>query len=183
MVWIYSPEDDKANQACESTLFQNEQIVLARKMFRTYRVDVTTIRNDKIREEYEKSTPSFHFFDPKGAQVARLAGRKATSLSSFTTLMEKTWGTSFKTRLKTYARSMTKLLDRLDKIEARKLILEREKLRLTEKPNPRKQRAVAADEKKLDEMISSFNEDEQKLTESVLLRPEYLPRAEAPEND
>lgn len=175
VVWLYSPEEEDANQRCNSNIFQNEQVGLALKKFRTLRVNVLEIQHNELREEYSKTAPAFYFFDPAGEEIGKVQGKDATSLSDFSKLMERTWNTSYETKLRKYTKSMTRLLDQLDRIDAKKQNLEREKERLAEKPNPRKQRKLSAEEEELQKAMDSFNESEQKLLETVKLRSKYLP--------
>jgi hypothetical protein len=174
VVWMYDPTDDKANRALESTTFQNEQIALALKKFRRFRVNVEEIGNRELREEYSKRLPAFHFFDPSGASIGEIAGRKATSLSGFSSMLDKTWKLSFESRMKTFARGMTKILDELDKLEAKKLLHAQGLERLKDKPNPRKERSLAKEGEELKQLEESILSDEKELLESVKIRPEFL---------
>ena len=175
VVWMYSPDEEKANQRLNSNIFQNEQVGLAMKKFRTLRVNVLEIDHNELRAEYSKNAPAFYFFDPAGGEIGKVAGKKATSLSGFTKLMEKSWNTSYETKLRKYTKSMTKLLDQLDRIDAKKQNLERNKERLALKPNAGKQRKLSAEEEQLQKDMETFNQSEQKLLETVKLRSKYLP--------
>lgn len=176
VVWIYDPEDDSANQRCEANIFRNEQVGIALKKFRTLRIDVDAISSQKIREEYAKRAPSFHFFDPKGEFLTKVEGKKATSLSSFSRLMDKTWNKSYNTKLRTYAKGMTKILDRLDRLTGKKTILTQQLARLAQKPNPRKAAALKKTETALAKEEAKILEDEQTILAKVALRPQYLPK-------
>jgi len=172
VVWIYHPADEDDNQQIEGNVFQNEQVGLAMKKFRTYRVNVTQIRSDRIREQYRR-TPTFHFYDPTGEKLSELDGRKVTSLSEFTRHMGRTWSKSFTKRLRSFTKPMTKILDRLDRYDGQKQILEQSKARLDERPNPRKQREIEQEEKELEEIAAKIAEDEKEILESVELREEF----------
>jgi hypothetical protein len=178
VVWLFRADDDKANQACNANIFQNEQVGIALKKFRCYRVDVDAIPDDRVRKEYEKQSPAFFFFDPAGEKVASAVGRRATSLSGFSSAMERTWNTSFTVKLRGYTKKMTRILDRMDRLDGQKQILSQNKARLAQKPNPRKQREVDQEEKQLKEAEAKVLEDEQKILESVALRPQYVPEKE-----
>ncbi len=174
VVWIYRADDDKANQACNANIFQNEQVGIALKKFRCYRVDVDAIPDDRVRKTYEKMSPSFLFFDPAGDGVAKAQGRRATSLSGFSSAMERTWNTSFAQKLRGYTKQMTRILDRMDRLDGQKQILSQNRTRLAQKPNPRKQRALDREAEELKGEEEKVLQDEQKLLESVAVRPQFL---------
>lgn len=172
VVWFYDPDQDEANQSLESKVFTDESLALSLRMFRRYRVNVREISDERIREEYG-GTPSFHFFDPANAMLFTLAGKKVDSLSTFDAAVEKAWRSSFTTSRKDFARDMTKILDRLDKVEGRKTNLALQKARLAEKPNPRKERELAAEEQELAKAAEAIAKDEKSLFDGVALRAEY----------
>lgn len=174
VVWLYRPDQPDANDAIESTVMQNEQVGIALRMFRCYRVNVLDIQDERIRKEYE-DTPSFHFFDPAGEELIRIDSRKADSLSTFDDVVEKVWRKSFKTRLRNFQREFTRMLDQLDKLDGQKQILEQDKARLAEKPNPRKARQLEQEEKELEKMAQEIEKQEEELFASIELRPDYLP--------
>jgi hypothetical protein len=173
LVWIYDPSQVDENASCEANLFQNEQVGLAMKKFRTFRLNLVSVRDEHVKAEH--STPSFLFFDPAGKQLGRLEGKKVDSLSAFTTHMEGAWNKSFETALRAYTRSMTKILDRLDRVEAQKTILTQQKARLEEKPNARKAHEVEQGEKALADELAKVEEDEKEVLGSIVLRTEYRP--------
>ena len=175
VVWLFRADDDKANQSCNTNIFQNEQVGIALKKFRCYRVDVDAIPDDRVRKEYEKQSPAFFFYDPAGETVAKVGGRRATSLSGFSSGMDRTWNTSFTVKLRGYTKQMTRILDRMDRLDGQKQILAQGKSRLAQKPNPRKQRELDREEQELKGKEAKVLEDEQQVLASVALRPAYLP--------
>ena len=175
VVWLYDPADDKSNRALEANTFRNEQVALALKKFKRYRVNVREIDQRELREEYSKNLPAFRFFDPSGTQVSKVAGRKALSLSGFSANMEKTWNLSFESRLKAFSRGMVKILDRLDKFQARKTQHAADQDRLKAKPNPRKRIALAREAAELAEEEKEILADEQALLEGVKIRAAFAP--------
>jgi hypothetical protein len=179
IVWLYTPADDKTVQACNANIFQNERVGIALKKFRTYRVNVEEIDNAELRKEYMRAAPAFLFFDPSGDQVAKLGGKKATSLSGFSSVMGKTWNMSFTVKLKPYTKNMTNILDRLDKINGRTQIMEQSKARLDSKPNAMKQRKLQAQAETLRAEKEAVVEDEQEILASVELRSKFRPEEQA----
>jgi hypothetical protein len=177
VVWVYDPEDEKLNENCSNTIFQNEGIGLALKKFRTLRVDVKTITSERIREQYDR-TPAFHFYDPKGELLGKVEGKASASLSKFSSLVNASWNRCFTVRLKDYQKQMTKILDRLDRYDGQKQILDRDLAKLAEKPNPRKKRQLEKEAAELEELAKEIAEDEQGVLTGVELREEYLSEKE-----
>ena len=173
VVWIYNPEDEKANTSCEGNLFQNEGIGLAMKKFRTFRVNWHDIPTEALQKQYA-STPAFHFYDPSGKLISKTQGKKVSSLSTFSKAMNAAWSKSFTSKLRDYQKKMTKILDRLDRVDGRKQVLEQSKARLLAKPNPRKQRALDKEEAELQKLASKIAEDETKLVTSVKVKSGFL---------
>ena len=173
VVWMYRPDDDRENANCNANIFNNEGVGIAMKKFRTYRVNWHDMPTESLQEEY-KNTPAFFFFDPAGNLVTKTQGKKVDSLSSFTKALKTTWGKSFTSALRSYQKSMTKILDRLDRVEGRKQVLDQSKARLAAKPNPRKQRALDQEEADLDKQMAAIVKDEQKLIASIEVKADHL---------
>ena len=176
VVWMYRPDDDRTNANCNANIFNNEGVGIAMKKFRTYRVNWHDIPTETLQEEY-KNTPAFFFFDPTGKLISKSQGKKVDSLSAFTKALDATWGKSFTGKLRAYQKSMTKILDRLDRVEGRKLVLDQSKARLAAKPNARKQRALDKEDSELSELLAKIEADELKLLGGVKIRPEHIPAA------
>jgi small-conductance mechanosensitive channel len=90
--------------------------------------------------------------------------------------MEGTWNKSFDTKLRTYAKGMTKILDRLDRLTGKQTILEQQRARLAESPNPRKEASLKKEADELAQEEKQILEDEQELLAKVTLQSEYLPK-------
>ena len=173
VVWVFRPDDDRVNNNCNANIFNNEGVGIAMKKFRTYRVNWHDIPTESLQEVY-KNTPAFFFFDPAGNLVTKSRGKKVDSLSAFTKSLDATWGKSFTSKLRAYQKSMTKILDRLDRVEGRKQVNEQGRARLVAKPNPRKQRALDKDAAELSELLAKIEADELALLAGVKLRPEHI---------
>ena len=180
VVWMYRPDDDRTNANCNANIFNNEGVGIAMKKFRTYRVNWHDIPTETLQEEY-KNTPAFFFFDPTGKLITKSQGKKVDSLSAFTKALDATWGKSFTGKLRAYQKSMTKILDRLDRVEGRQQVLEQSRARLAAKPNPRKQRALDKEDAELREILEKIEKDENALITSVAVRSEHLPAKDGEE--
>ena len=180
VVWVYRADDDRVNANCEANIFNNEGVGIAMKKFRTFRVNWHNIPTETLQEEY-KNTPAFFFFDPSGKLVTKSQGKKVDSLSTFTKALDTTWRKSFDGKLRDYQKSMTKILDRLDRVEGRQQVLEQSRARLAAKPNPRKQRALDKEDAELREILEKIEKDENALITSVAVRSEHLPAKDGEE--
>jgi hypothetical protein len=178
VVWICDVSDDKSVQKINRVVMQNEPVGIALKRFNCFRVNVLDMPEGDLKKKYEKEAQAFYFFDPAVKQVARLAGKRANSLSAFASYMEKTWNASFKMKLKVYQKAMKDILDRLDKLDGQKQVLNRQRARLAERPNPAAQRALDAKLKKFEEERSKIEADQQAINEKCVLKPQFLPKKE-----
>ena len=179
VVWFYSPADEKALKAVDGNIMQNERVGIALKKFRCFRVNVLEIPSAELRAKYERTSPSFMFFDPSGEKAAEVSGKRAMSLSGFSNMMERTWNLSFTVNLKDYSKQMTKILDRLDRLDSQRQALDRDRARLVERPNPAKQRKLASEEEELQEEMAKLTEDEKEVLTGIELRPAYRSAEEA----
>jgi hypothetical protein len=174
VVWFFDPADDVAATGFDANVRRNEQVALALSAFRCYRVNVETIDSEAVRAEYARVLPAVHFFGPDNALLGRMEGKKAYSLAGFSGALESAWARSFTTPMKGYTRDMARVLDSLDKVDGRKQILARERARLAAKPDPRRERELAADEAKLKLEEEKVLAEEKRVRSEVALRPEYL---------
>ena len=172
VVWFFSPEDETENQTCEATVFQNEKLGLALKRFRTVKVDVETINDAKLRRQYS-NTPAFHVIDPKGRTIARIEGKQATSLSRFSGMMKTAWTKLFAMNQRTFVKSMTKILNRLDVVSSQTTVLAAKRQRLQGKNNRAKLAAIAREEAELAEVKAEIEKDESQVIENCLLKSAY----------
>ena len=179
VVWFFSVEDERENQSCETTVFQNEQVGLSLRRFRLVKIDVESIQDGKFRQRYARTTPSFHFIDPSGKTVTKIEGKQATSLSRFSGTLKQTWATMFAMNQRTFVKAMTKILDRLDRVTAQRTVLEAKKRRLQDKPNRAKSAAIAADEAELVKVEEKIQEDEQAVIDRCVLRKEFRTEKDA----
>ena len=176
VVWLCDVSDDKAVTKIGQVIMRNEPVGLGLKRFNCFRVDVLGMPEGDLRKKYEKEAQAFYFFDPALNQTSRLAGKRAMSLSAFNSCLGKTWSKTFTVKLKAFQKSMKDILDRLDKLDGQKQVLNRKRAKLAEKPNPGKQRALDAELKRFEEERTKVEEDERAIQESCTLQPEFLPQ-------
>jgi len=178
VVWFCDVSDDKTNKRIDGTICQSESTALALKRFNCYRVNVLAMPEGRLKKEYSKLTPSFLFFNPDQAPVGKpLRGRKATSLSAFTAHLESTWSRSFTMRLKDYQKKMKCILDRYDKLDSRKQVLDKDREKLEKRPHAGKTRKLDMEEAKLEKVRTKVEQDEKAILDACALRPEFLPDA------
>lgn len=179
VVWLCDVTDDKGNAKIEGTIFQNEDVGLALKRFHCYKVDVRGMPEGELKEQYLKRDLGFHFFDPAGAPALRpLTGRRADSLSTFSSYVEKVWDVSYAVRLKDYQKDMKNVLDELDRLDVAQQDVDRKSKRLEERPNPRLQRELDKAKEELAEGKKKVEEMEKEVMAQCTLKEEFLPKAE-----
>jgi hypothetical protein len=171
IVWIFDPEDEKSAKALEAKVFCDEKIGLALKQFICLKGDVESIPDERLMKKMRKKTPFFYFYDPAGKLFGELKGKRATSRSGFTALVQKLWDVSYEMKLRVYAKKMSDLLDRIDKLEGEKAKLDRKMASAAS--NPRKFKALQREEAKLKAKENKLLEDEQKILEACKLRDEF----------
>jgi hypothetical protein len=154
-------------------VFTSEPVALALRMFRCVKVDVESIQDSKLRDQYG-STPMFVIVDPKKNEVATLAGKRAVSASRFKGFVAGGWGKLFEMRQRDFVKQMTKILDRLDRVSGKMTVLKAKKARLESRPNAGKARALAKEEAELNEEQAQIEKDELEIKKRCKLKEEFL---------
>lgn len=172
VIWFYRPDDAETNDKLDANIFTNETVGLAFKRFHTWRVNVDAIGRDELAKKYDQ-TPSFSFFDPAGEPLGTMSGRRVTSLSAFTRVVEQVWAASYSLSLKAYVKEMGGILDRLDRVGRQKAAIEADRERLSKKPNARKLKALEVEEAQLAKERKLIDDDEQKVVAKVVLKEEF----------
>jgi len=172
VVWIYDLENDKLNRSLETKVFQDLKVGIALKRFTCLKGNIETIPDEKLADQLRKRAPVFYFFDPAGKLYATLQGKKGTSRSRFYKTVEKLWSASFNVRLRDFNKKMTKILDRIDKVEKEKDLLEAKMKRAEGKPG--KLRGLARQQDKLKAREEEVLEDERKLLADCTLKDEFV---------
>jgi hypothetical protein len=171
-VWFYSLEDERENRTLETSIFNNESVALSLRMYRTVKIDVESIKDGKLREEYGQ-TPLFVVIDPLKVELSRIAGKRAVSVSRFKGFVAKSWASLFEMRQRDFLKQMTKILDRLDRVSGQLTVLRAKKARLARKPNPAKARALAKEEEKLNQEQAQIEADEEEIKKRCVLKKKY----------
>lgn len=177
IVWLSDDTDDKTNRKIDGTIMKNEPVGIALQRFNCFKVDVLGMPDGDLKTRYEKETPGFYFFDPAAEFLNKVTGKRATSLSMFSKLMEHTWDKSFTVRLKVFSKQMKGVLDQLDKYEVRKQGVDRNRAKLEEKPNPSLAKKVEREEAELKKFKDEVEAAEKEVIEGCALRPEFVPEA------
>jgi hypothetical protein len=178
VVWLCDVSDDKAVTKIDQVIMRNEPVGITLQRFNCFRVNVLDMPDGDLKKKYEKEAQAFYFFDPAAKQVSRLVGKRATSLSAFSSYMEKTWNVSYKMKLKAYQKGMKHILDQLDRLDGQKQTLNRQRAKLAERPNPSAQRALDAKLRKFEEARAKVETDQQALKDKCVLKPQFLPKKE-----
>ena len=177
VVWFQDLEDEKVITRINGSIFQNENIGLAMKRFNCFKVDIHGIPDGDIKKKYMKRI-GFHFFDPKGEAIGKpLVGKRSTSLSGFSSAVERGWVSVFTMKLKVYQKAMKHVLDGFDKVDSKKQVLDKQLERLAKKPNPAKKKQIEKELAVLNEMKKKVEEEEKGVFEKCSLRPKYLETA------
>jgi hypothetical protein len=176
VVWLCDVSDEKTNRKIDGTIMKAEPVGIALKRFNCYRVDVLNLPDGDVKEKLVRETPGFYFFDPAGELIKSIDGKRATSLSTFSKLMEYTWDKSFTMRLRKFQKEMKNVLDALDRYDVKKQGVDRDKAKLEERPRPSLKRKVEKEEAELEEMKKEVEAQEKELIESCTLSEDYLPK-------
>jgi hypothetical protein len=172
VIWICDAEDDKGNINLEKKIFNDEKVGLAMKRFICLKGEIQTLPDEREAALLARKAPLFYFFDPAGEQFGKtLYGKRASSRSGFCSELEKLWDFSFSTKLKVYHKEMSKLLDRLDKLESEKTRLTSQMDRAAD--NPPKLAKLKKEEEELKAEEEKLEKEEQEILASVKLSPEF----------
>jgi len=178
VVWLIDISDDKGNTKVEGTIFQNEDMGLALQQFNCYKVDVQALPEGDLKDKYLKREIGFHFFDPAGQPCYHpLTGRRADSLSSFSSCVDKVWSASYDMRLKDYQKQMKNVLDEMDRVDLAQQDIDRKAKRLEDRPNPRLQRELDKAKEELAEGKKKVDDMQKEVLAQCTLKSEFLPEA------
>ncbi len=172
ILW-FSRLDDEENAAIEGTVFGDEALGLSLKQFRCLRIDVETIEDAKLREEYGAKTPMFVTFNPKGEVIGEISNKKVTSLSSFRKLVASSWSRVFETNHRKFGKDMKEILDRIDAVAGKRTTLQAKLERYEAKNNASKVGQVKKDLAECDAEDKQILEDEKKILDGCELRDEF----------
>ncbi len=171
LVWILDGEDDRKNDLLEKKLFSGESVGLALKRFTCLLGDVQTIPDERRAARLARRLPLLYFYDPGGKLFARLSGRRAASRAAVSGRIGKLWNLSFEMSLKTYTKRMSSILDRLDRVEGKKLLLAAKKERAA--GDPAKLGKLEKEERKIRAEEEKVLREERELLSACRLRAEF----------
>jgi len=175
VVWVFDPADEQGATKINGAIFGNENVGIALKHFNCLKVNAQEIPNEELKTKYLKEVPAFYFFDPAAKPVADVSGKRASSLSGFSKLMELTWDKSFTMTLKEFSKAYKEILDAFDKLDVKQQAVTRDKQKLEEKPDPKLKKEVEAAEAEIATEKKKIEDDEKAVLEKCALKPEYLP--------
>lgn len=178
LVWIYDVEDDRTNSNIESSVFGDEKVALAMKQFVCLKAEIQSMPDSREAEKLVRTAPIFHFFDPSGARIDTLNGKRATSRSGVTARIEKLWDLSYEVRLREYSRDMARVLDQMERIDGDKARLLDQMDRAAD--NPRKLASLKREEEDLKKEEENVLAEERKILAGVTLKSDWTaPKDEA----
>lgn len=100
----------------EKGLFGDENLVLASRFFRCYRIDAKDIPAGKISEKYLlKGTPTFIILDAKGNEVIK--NKKKVSTKWINSKLKKQFAADFRAKLRAHIKKLSDWLDDLEKAD------------------------------------------------------------------
>lgn len=124
LVYVYKPETDAAKaEASEARLFGSEDVVVASRLFRFFRIDESTVTDPAIRAQYLAKLPALIFLDPQGNEAETLNG--PVGQSRVMAKLGKVFEEAFDLALKKQVAKVIKSLRDLEKAEDRVADLKR----------------------------------------------------------
>jgi len=180
-----SKDKDKKATTFIKSLFKNEELAVAAKVFRCLELD--TAKNKPADGYFGNKVPVFLIFDNKGklADEVRLPGYRTKSSTLLRAMMKASKGHG-EMPLATFVKNYRKFLNELDKLEGKKAVFAKKKARLTggkvqkgktakddknksKKPvlSKSKQKKLDAEAKRLADQEKTLLEQEMKLLKAV----------------
>ncbi len=119
LVYVFRTADQDKLEELELKMFGTEDIVLASRFFRCYRISDSDLPNDKIRQKYlRKSGPTLIILDAKGNEVAK--NKKKASKSWVFSKLKQQFSSDFGEKITKHIKKLSDWLDDLEKAEDRK---------------------------------------------------------------
>lgn len=150
----------------ESTLFANEDIGVALKVFRKVGLDIA--KDSTARQLYENQVPRFITYNAKGQREGEVHLKDYKSkASNLMKLLVKTSKGHGKMPLKTFVKKYRSFLNELDQIEGKKGTVAQKKSRATASGSKKKLAKVEREEQSIVKREKSILDKESKLLASV----------------
>jgi hypothetical protein len=158
ILFLFSASDVKKLKPIESAVFKNEKIGCASKMFHLARVDVRQKAHAQLPAELRENTPRFVFLSSTGENVATIEGN--VTVPNFLAAMKKSFGREYSFSFDSLLKGQKEILDRVDRVESKKALLEQ---KLTALKNKKKSDKVEAEKKEIESDKKQVAEDEKKV--------------------
>ena len=168
-----SKDGGKKYKTFETSLFKNESLSVAIRIFRCLKLDVA--KNKVAKDHFGKKIPCFLIFNAKGQRVDEvyLKGYKAKSGTLMKGLVKASKGHG-KMPLMTFIKKYRSFLNDLDKLEGKKGVLAKKKTRLTKGKKgkkivlpPAKKKKLEAEQKRLAQEEKTLLDAEKDLLKAV----------------
>jgi hypothetical protein len=175
---IYIPSDDPTDsitRKLEKVVFPNEKVAIGAKFFDTIKISARDALDDRLLTEHAEVTPQIVFLKRDYTEHAALQQKQISAsklLKAMRSVAREEYVNDFDTMIRTYSR----LLDELDRLEAKREALAKQRKRLEAQPNAAKIRQLERDEEAYDAAMEAWLEKEEKL---LALRPKGAKKAGA----
>ena len=158
-IMVFVPDDDqdnKYNRKLLDIVFKNEKLAVGAKFFRTLKVNAADVSQDRLLKAAGKSTPRVIFLR-RDYTVSAVLEKRQLSAGKIISAMKRVVNKEYKTKFDKLFKGYVKLLNELDRLEARKLQIADLRSRLQAKPSRSKQ-------KKLEKMEREYKADREAWT-------------------
>ena len=116
LIYVVRDGDAEARKASEKKLFGSEDLTLATRFFRCYKIAEKDLPEGKIRDKYLlKKNPTFIILDAKGNEIVK--NKKKASTSWITSKMKKQFSADFGMKLSAHVKKLSDWLDDLEKAD------------------------------------------------------------------
>jgi len=153
-IMVFVPDDDqdnKYNRKLLDIVFKNEKLAVGAKFFRTLKVNASDVSQDRLLKAAGKSTPRVIFLR-RDYTVSAVLEKRQLSAGKIISAMKRVVNKEYKTKFDKLFKGYVKLLNELDRLEARKSQVADLRSRLQAKPNRSKL-------KKLEKMEREYKAD------------------------
>jgi hypothetical protein len=179
IVWFQDVSDDQTIKKIDGAIMGNEQVGIALKRFNCFRVNVLDLPEGELKKKHLKEAPAFYFFTPDAKLSNKVYGKRATSLSSVSKLIEGLWNESYDKSHKEFCKEYKAVLDAFDGADLEKQKNDRLQAKLDEGANPSLEKKLKAQKEVVANMTKEIEEMEQKILGSFKLKAKYLPEETA----
>ena len=142
MIYV-TPDDptDKTVRKLDAVVFPSEKLGVGAKFFETIKISAAHASQDRMLRKIGKSTPRIIFMS-RDYKVMKVLEKKSLSAGKITTAMKNAAKAEYVNNFNKMVSGYIKLLNQLDRLEARKTQLADTRTRLVTKPNAGKQKKL-----------------------------------------